>query len=213
MGTLLKKSLIGLTLILGLSGPVLAEKHILIVSGHPHLERSSANKTILDELHKRLPQAEILYLDKIAPDYRFDVKREQQRIRDADIIVMQFPIYWYSPPALMKKWQEDMLTYGFAHDASGGLLKGKQLVLSFTTGAGENEYRTGGRMNYPIDAFLPPLQQFGNLSGFEWQGYVYSGGYSVRADDAQKQVQQGKAKEHAAKLAEKLSALAQAPKP
>ena len=42
---------------------------------------------------------------------------EQQRLKNADIIVMQYPAYWYAAPALVKKWQEGILTFGFAHDA------------------------------------------------------------------------------------------------
>lgn len=47
-------------------------KKILIISGHPDLNDSFANKTILEEIHKLLPEAEIVYLDKLYPDFRID---------------------------------------------------------------------------------------------------------------------------------------------
>lgn len=43
-------------------------KKILIISGHPDLNDSFANKTILEEIHKLLLEAEIVYLDKLYPD-------------------------------------------------------------------------------------------------------------------------------------------------
>lgn len=67
-------------------------KKILIVSGHPDLNDSFANKTILEEIHKLLPEAEIAYLDKLYPDFRIDVPKEQERLLHADIIVLQYPL-------------------------------------------------------------------------------------------------------------------------
>ena len=54
-------------------------KKILIVSGHPDLNDSFANKTILEETKKLLPEAEFVYLDKLYPDFQIDVKTEQER--------------------------------------------------------------------------------------------------------------------------------------
>lgn len=47
-------------------------KNILIVSGHPDLNNSFANKNILEELNSLLPEAEFAYLDKLYPDFRID---------------------------------------------------------------------------------------------------------------------------------------------
>ena len=69
-------------------------KRILIVSGHPDLNDSFANKTILEELSKLLPHAEFVYLDKLYPDFKIDVMAEQERLLRADIIVFQFPLFW-----------------------------------------------------------------------------------------------------------------------
>lgn len=55
-------------------------KKILIVSGHPDLNDSFANKTILEETKKLLPEAEFVYLDKLYPDFQIDVKTEQERL-------------------------------------------------------------------------------------------------------------------------------------
>ena len=59
-------------------------KKILIVSGHPDLNDSFANKTILEETRNLLPEAEFVYLDKLYPDFRIDVQAEQERLLRAN---------------------------------------------------------------------------------------------------------------------------------
>ncbi len=51
--------------------------HILVVSGHPDLNHSIANATILDELATALPDAEIRRLDWLYPDGKFNIAAEQ----------------------------------------------------------------------------------------------------------------------------------------
>ena len=73
-------------------------KNILIVSGHTNLDASVANKKILEVLAECLPEAEIVRLDRLYPDFRIDVAAEQARLLKADVVVLQFPIFWYSAP-------------------------------------------------------------------------------------------------------------------
>ena len=89
-------------------------KKILIVSGHPDLNDSFANKTILEETKHLLPKAEFAYLDKLYPDFHIDVKAEQERLLRADIIVLQYPLFWYSAPSLLHRWVEQTFTHGFS---------------------------------------------------------------------------------------------------
>ena len=51
-------------------------KNILIISGHTNLAASVANKTILETLNERLPEAEIVKLDELYPDFKIDVEAE-----------------------------------------------------------------------------------------------------------------------------------------
>ena len=105
----------------------------LIISGHPDLSTSVANQTILDELEKAFPDAEIRKLDQLYPTANIDVDAEQKALLEADLIVWQFPFWWYSLPWLMKKWLDEVFLHGFAH-GSTGKLGGKKLLVSFTTG-------------------------------------------------------------------------------
>ena len=79
-------------------------KNVLIVSGHTDLQHNSfANKIILEDLERLLPQATFDYLDRLYPDYKIDVAAEQKKLVAADVIVLQFPIFWYSMPSLLAK--------------------------------------------------------------------------------------------------------------
>ena len=77
----------------------MAKKNILIVSGHTNLGESVANQTILEDLQKDLPEAEFDYLDQLyGRDFQIDIEREQAKLVQADIIVLQFPVFWYAMP-------------------------------------------------------------------------------------------------------------------
>lgn len=75
---------------------------ILIISGHPNIDESVANKKILYEIKKKISDVKITYLDKLYSDYKIDVKFEQQKLIDSDIIIFQYPIFWYDMPSLLK---------------------------------------------------------------------------------------------------------------
>ena len=111
----------------------MAKKNILIVSGHTNLGESVANQTILEDLKKDLPEAEFDYLDQLyGKDFQIDIEREQTKLVQADIIVLQFPIFWYAMPSLMSRWMEEAFQHGFSHGRTGDKLKGKKLIASFT---------------------------------------------------------------------------------
>ncbi|NQZ08655.1 MAG: NAD(P)H-dependent oxidoreductase [Algicola sp.] len=63
---------------------------------------------------------------------------EQQKLRQADLVILQFPIWWGSFPAILKGWIERVCAYGFAYGPAKQLT-GKQLMLSVTTGGAANE--------------------------------------------------------------------------
>ena len=85
-------------------------KNVLIISGHTNLAASVANKTILETLNERLPEAEIVKLDELYPDFKIDVEAEQQKLLRADIIVLQFPLFWYSAPYWNAGWKRLSVT-------------------------------------------------------------------------------------------------------
>lgn len=77
---------------------------VVVISGHPNLAESFTNKVILDKVQQDVSDIQVRRLDSLYPDYKIDVEAEQQALLEADVIVLQFPFYWYSVPALLKKW-------------------------------------------------------------------------------------------------------------
>lgn len=177
---------------------------ILVVSGHTDLKNSFANKIILGELEKLLPDAKFDILSELYANYHIDVSAEQEKLINADAIVLQFPFFWYGVPSLMQKWFEDVFVHGFSHGRTGDKLKGKKLVISFTSGAPEEMYQKGGLQNYEVEEFLPPLKQTANMCGMQLAGVVYSGGlsYQSRSDEEKLTAMRQKAILHAARVAE-----------
>ena len=49
-----------------------------------------------------------------AADLSDDVLAEQRKIRWADTLVFQFPLWWFGPPAILKGWFDRVLVQGFA---------------------------------------------------------------------------------------------------
>ncbi len=181
---------------------------VLVISGHPDLDSSLANRLILNDLQD-IPGLSIQQrrLDRLYPDFRVDVAAEQAELIETDIIVWQFPLHWYALPALMKKWVDDVLVHGFAHGTGGDRLRGKSLVLSFTTGARAEAYAHGQPMNFTIDEFLPPLHQTAMLCGLDYQAPVHSSGMTFIPgihSDADRASIEARAHDHAQRLVDRL---------
>ena len=106
---------------------------VLIVVAHPNIESSIGNKGIIENFISLHPDAEIDELYKLYPDFKIDVKKEQEKLLKADYIILQFPMFWYNAPALMRQWFESVLEHGFAYGSKGKALEGKnyfyQLLL------------------------------------------------------------------------------------
>ncbi|KAM9308282.1 ribosyldihydronicotinamide dehydrogenase [quinone] [Gastrophryne carolinensis] len=90
-----------------------------------------------------------------------DILEEQRKVMEADLIIFQFPLYWFSFPAIMKGWIDRVFVQGFAFDFpdcyDSGLLKGKTALLSFTTGGTEKMFSKEG-LSGDIRYLLWPIQ-------------------------------------------------------
>lgn len=69
-----------------------------------------------------------------------DIRSEQEKILWAELLILQFPMWWYSLPAIAKGWIDRVLSYGFAYGA-GASLQGRKALLSLTTGGPEHSYQ------------------------------------------------------------------------
>ena len=102
------------------------------------------------------------------PRFDINVEIEQQRLLDHDVILLQFPLFWYSTPSILKEWQDLVLEHGFAYGAGGDKLEGKKLMLAVTAAGPGDAYTSGGYQHYPLRDFLRPLEQTARLCGMHF---------------------------------------------
>ena len=140
---------------------------ILILFAHPSQHRSEINLPLI-KASSSVEHVTVVDLYAEYPDYCIDIDREQQRLREHDVIVFMFPLYWYSTPAILKEWQDLVLEYGFAYGHDGTALHGKTLLCAITAGGTENAYETNGYNHYSIRELLRPIEQTATLCGISY---------------------------------------------
>lgn len=126
------------------------------------------------------------------PDERFDVQSAQRQasgsgaippavaaeialLDQADLLLLQYPMWWHLPPAMLKGWFDRVLIYGDVYTSKkrfeNGRFAGKRAMLSLTVGTGPETYAFDGRSG-DIDLLLWPVNftlayvGFGVLSPF-----------------------------------------------
>ena len=79
---------------------------------------------------------------------RADVMAEQAKVAAADLVLFQFPVWWFSMPAILKGWVDRVFSRGFAYSAGrkyeSGHFKGKRAMLCLTTGTASTLYDAHG---------------------------------------------------------------------
>jgi putative NADPH-quinone reductase len=112
----------------------------LIVVAHPEIANSNVNKKWVEELGKHPDKFTIRQLYKVYPDEKIDVPREQELIEAHDKLILQFPMYWFNCPPLLKKWLDAVFTYGWAYGSKGDMLKDKKVALGISAGISEEDF-------------------------------------------------------------------------
>jgi NAD(P)H dehydrogenase (quinone) len=115
-----------------------------------------------------------------AGNQREEVAAEQAKLLWADTVIFQFPLWWYTMPAILKGWVDRVYAYGFAYgvgehsdthwgDRFGqGVMAGKRAMLVVTTGGWASHYSARG-INGPMDDLLFPIHH----------GILYYPGFEV----------------------------------
>ncbi len=141
---------------------------VLLVLAHPALHRSRANKALLAAA-AAAPGVTVHDLYEAYPDYMIDAGAEQDLLSRYDAYVFQHPLYWYSPPALLKEWFDVVLTHGFAYGDHGRALEGKPWLTAVTAGGQDDSYRGGGHNRFTLQELLRPVEATAHLCRCAWQ--------------------------------------------
>lgn len=149
---------------------------------HPDLSQSTANKALADAA-RTVAGTQVRDLYALYPLGRIDVAAEQAALEAADRIVLQYPVYWYTFPPLLKTWLDEVLTYGWAYGSTGTALRGKQLVVAPSFGASKESYGPD-RFGYTAEQLLAPLHATSNLIGTTWgEPFITFGATGIAAAD------------------------------
>ncbi|MDE2791103.1 MAG: NAD(P)H-dependent oxidoreductase [Paracoccaceae bacterium] len=116
-----------------------------------------------------------------------DVQREIARLKRADLVLFQFPIWWHGQPAILKGWFDRVFVNGSLYTSAmrydRGYFRCRRAVCSVTTGAPEFAFGPGSRggdierilwsthysLHYMGFDVLPPFVAF----GIQGHGYTY----------------------------------------
>jgi len=90
------------------------------------------------------------------------LESEMQKLEWCDLMIWQFPLWWFSVPAVLKGWVDRVFamgrTYGGGRIYETGVCTGKRALLSLTTGGAEEHYRPGG-FNGDMGGILRPIHR------------------------------------------------------
>ena len=91
-----------------------------------------------------------------------DIREEQEKLLWANFVIFQFPIWWYSSPAILRGWFDRVFAAGFIYGAKFGRydtggLAGRKAMLSVTTGSPKGAYTPIGMDGDLVDKILYPI--------------------------------------------------------
>jgi len=139
----------------------------LVINGHRTPRDSVFGKVLFDSA-SALPRVTGHTLIDAYPDFKINGDYERSLLSEHANLVLQFPLYWYSSPAIIKEWLDEVLSRGWAY-GGGQALVGKKIMLAITTGGPEKVYQHDGANRFTINEFLRPFEQTANLCGMKWE--------------------------------------------
>jgi NAD(P)H dehydrogenase (quinone) len=89
-----------------------------------------------------------------------DIQVEIDKVKAADFLLLQFPMWWYSMPAILKGWVDRVLAYKVAYGLGdwwdNGPFQGRRAMISITAGVSATAFYPDGR-NGDIERLLWPM--------------------------------------------------------
>ena len=91
-----------------------------------------------------------------------ELEKEMQKLEWCDLMIWQFPLWWFGLPGPLKGWVDRVFamgrTYGNGRFYESGVFIGKRALLSLTTGGPAEAYQADG-FNGDINSILRPIQR------------------------------------------------------
>ncbi|EPS3387552.1 NAD(P)H-dependent oxidoreductase [Vibrio vulnificus] len=145
----------------------MSKNKVLVIYAHPSQHRSEVNAPLFAAA-QAVDGVTCVDLYAEYPQFDINIDKEQARLLEHDVIVFQFPLYWYSTPALLKEWQDLVLEYGFAYGTDGTALKDKLMLCVVSAGGKEQAYKAEGYNHFTIRQLLAPIEQMAALTSMHY---------------------------------------------
>jgi len=133
-------------------------------------------------------QAEQAHAATLAGGFAADIQAEIGKLMRADLLILQFPLWWFSVPAILKGWIDRVFAMGVIYGGNigfynRGIFRGRRAMLAFTTGGPRAMYGDTG-LNGRAEVVLWPLQNgVLNFVGYDVLPHFQAPG-PARADEA-----------------------------
>ena len=89
-----------------------------------------------------------------------DIQAELDKLLWADLLILNFPIFWFSAPAMLKGWIDRVLVSGVCYGGKRfydqGGLAGKRALVTVTLGGREHMFGEGA-IHGPLEDMLRPI--------------------------------------------------------
>ena len=153
-----------------------ADPRTLVIVAHPSLFGSSrVNRRWARELAAHPDEFVVRDLYALYPDGTLgekDVAAEREVLAAHDTVVFQFPVYWYSAPALLRTWTDEIYGLGWAYGGEtaapgepGRMLAGKRFAVAMSAGDVAANYRRGGTVGFTPAEVITPFRATANYVG------------------------------------------------
>ena len=121
-----------------------------------------------------------------------DVQAEIDKLMAADFLILQFPMWWFSMPAILKGWIDRIFAFGQAYDFGrtweNGVFVGRRAMLAITASAPAAAFMPDGRNGdmervlWPIHAGVLALCGYSVLPPFIAHGIPFVGQEAMSAE-------------------------------
>lgn len=173
----------------------------LILLDHPNYSDSVVNRKWIEEIEKYPEEFTVRILQDHIKDSGFNIAEEQKIVEGHDSLVLQFPIYWFSCPSVMKKWLDEVVSLGWAFGEGDEFLN-KKIAIGASFGVSRENLSRNGSYRYSPDEIFIPFETSCTYAGAKFVGYhgFYGAEHDPKAEDIE-----ANAKEYVSFLRNKLS--------
>jgi NAD(P)H dehydrogenase (quinone) len=144
---------------LACTGYTVAFSDLYAMDFDPRSSRASFLSRVDPDFFK--PQAEERHASSTG-GFVSDLDAEIRKLEACDVMILQFPLWWFSLPAVLKGWVDRVFVSGRIYGGSkmfeGGVKRGKRAMLSLTTGGGPSAYEPGGVLG-DLGSMLKPIHR------------------------------------------------------